>query len=229
MVSSTFTDLEAHRAALIQALQGQKLFPMAMENDSAKPAADVIESSLQMVAESAAYIAILSHRYGQVPEDPKRNPRNLSITELEFNEALQLDRPILLFVMSARHPVTIEDVEPDPAKRDKLIAFKNRAKNISDDSKVHRVYATFDSLEDFRAKAIQSVAELRNHFGPKPGPEPAQPAEPVAKTKDPIPNPPRPLRRTPLPRLPPIHRPPSPTRRPQRLGHPLRPPPHHLL
>ncbi|MBA2591620.1 MAG: DUF4062 domain-containing protein [Pseudomonadota bacterium] len=35
MVSSTFTDLEQHRAALIKAIKGQGLTDVAMENDSA--------------------------------------------------------------------------------------------------------------------------------------------------------------------------------------------------
>jgi len=42
---------------------------------------------------------------------PARNPDGLSITELEFNEAMQLDRPILLFVMGDDHPVKKADVE----------------------------------------------------------------------------------------------------------------------
>jgi hypothetical protein len=96
----------------------------------------------------------------KVPEDSIRNPRNLSITELEFDEAQRLGRPILLFVMSDEHDVKPKDVEPDPAKRAKLNAFNDRAKNISADSKVHRIYATFDSLEDFARKAIQSVSDL---------------------------------------------------------------------
>jgi hypothetical protein len=37
MVSSTFTDLKEHRAALIEAIKGQGLTDVAMENDSAKP------------------------------------------------------------------------------------------------------------------------------------------------------------------------------------------------
>ncbi len=168
MVSSTFTDLEAHRAALIKALQGQDFFALAMENDSAK-LADVIESSLQMVRKGAAYIGILTHKYGQIPEDRERNPKGLSITELEFDEAQRLNRPILLFLMSDDHDVKPKDIELDLTKRHKLTAFKNRAKNVSADSKVHRVYTTFNSLEDFRAKAIQSVAELRRFLdAPKP-------------------------------------------------------------
>ncbi len=36
MLSSTFTDLKEHRAAMIQAIKGQGLTDVAMENDTAK-------------------------------------------------------------------------------------------------------------------------------------------------------------------------------------------------
>ena len=84
MVSSTFTDLEEHRAALIKALNKHKLHPNVMEYDDAKVRDDVIESSLQMVRDSAAYILLIGAKYGQTPEDPDRNPNNLSITELSL-------------------------------------------------------------------------------------------------------------------------------------------------
>src|SRR5437763_7316036 len=84
MVSSTFTDLEQHRAALIRALSGAQLHHVAMESDTAKADVDVIDSSLRMVREASAYIAVLGRKYGQTPECPERNPQRLSITELEF-------------------------------------------------------------------------------------------------------------------------------------------------
>ena len=55
MVSSTFTDLEQHRKALIEAINGQELHEIAMENDSAK-LVDVIESSLQMVRDASRVV-----------------------------------------------------------------------------------------------------------------------------------------------------------------------------
>ena len=58
-----------------------------MEHDSAKPDGDVVDSSLQMVRDGSAYIGVISHKYGQIPECAKRNPDGLSLTELEFNEA----------------------------------------------------------------------------------------------------------------------------------------------
>ena len=56
MVSSTFLDLKEHRAAMIQAIHKHKLHANVMEHDDAKPSHDVIDSSLQMVRDSAAYI-----------------------------------------------------------------------------------------------------------------------------------------------------------------------------
>ncbi len=53
MVSSTFLDLQEHRAAMIQAIHKHKLHANVMEHDDAKPSHDVIDSSLQMVRDSA--------------------------------------------------------------------------------------------------------------------------------------------------------------------------------
>src|SRR5262245_27213593 len=87
MVSSTFIDLEEHRAALIKAINANDLKAVAMENDSAKSDMDVIDSSLEMVRHAAAYVGVISHKYGQIPECPQRNPGRVSLTHLEFNEA----------------------------------------------------------------------------------------------------------------------------------------------
>ncbi|MBE7172945.1 MAG: DUF4062 domain-containing protein [Williamsia sp.] len=162
-ISSTFTDLEEHRTALIKAIKSHGLTDIAMENDSAK-LIDVIDSSLQMVRDGSAYIGVISMKYGQVPVSPTRNPNNLSITEIEFKEAFRLARPILLFIMGDGHLILPKDVERDPAKILKLDAFRERAKKMKDDPGVHRVYSTFNSLEDFKVKIGPSIAELRNHL-----------------------------------------------------------------
>lgn len=191
MVSSTFTDLEEHRAALIKAIKGQGLTDVAMENDSAKADLDVIDSSLQMVRDASAYIAIISHKYGQTPVSPERNPDGLSVTALEFNEAQRLGRPILLFIMGDDHPVRKADVETDPAKIEKLNAFRKRAKQMKPGSQVHRVYATFNSLEEFTSRATQAVAGLRRYLDERdqPATQP-QPAVPAVDEEDAIPEPP---------------------------------------
>jgi hypothetical protein len=174
MISSTFTDLKEHRAALIAAIDGEGLTHVAMENDSAKADVDVIDSSLQMVRDASAYALVIGRKYGQTPRG------ELSLTELEFDEAMRLKRPILLFIMGENHLLREADIETDPGKREKLNAFRERAKLMGPDSAVHRVYATFDSLEDFSTKAIHAVAGLRRHLDSAAKPQ----------TGDPIPAPP---------------------------------------
>jgi Domain of unknown function (DUF4062) len=163
MVSSTYTDVKDHRAALIVAINTHGLHPKGMENDSAK-LVDVIESSLQMVRDSAAYILIISQKYGQIPECPRRNPDRLSITELEFDLAVRLERPILLFIMGERHTLLPVDMELDSEKRDKLIAFRERAKRTSQESTVHRVYAEFNGLQEFKDQVHLPLVELERHL-----------------------------------------------------------------
>ena len=123
MVSSTFTNLKGHRAALINAIHKHKLHANVMEHDDAKVDGDVIDSSLRMVRDSAAYILLVSQKYGQVPECLLRNPNNLSITELEFDEAQRLGRPTLVFIMSEEHLVLPRDLEQDAEKKKKFKRF----------------------------------------------------------------------------------------------------------
>ncbi|MEM8999868.1 MAG: DUF4062 domain-containing protein [Bacteroidota bacterium] len=160
MISSTFSDLQQHRDELIKSVRSHGFADISMENDSAKMM-DIIDSSLQMVRHSSAYIGVISKKYGQIPKCPRRNPDNLSITELEFNEAFHLGRPILLFIMGKDHLVKESDIEMDPEKRQKLDNFRERAKKNSPDSEVQRVYAKFDDLDEFIKKINPSLSELR--------------------------------------------------------------------
>jgi hypothetical protein len=157
MVSSTFTDLEAHRREVIDAIHRFGFHANVMEYSGARSDADVIDTSLRMVRESVAYLCVIGHRYGQTPLDADRNPRGLSITELEFNEARRLGRPILLFLMADDHPVTRGEVEPEMTKRKKLEAFRNNAKRLDPGATAERVYETFASKDEFAKKAAIAV------------------------------------------------------------------------
>ena len=183
-VSSTFTDLKNHRREVSDALTRFDLLPKVMEFDGARADADVIDSSLGFVQDSSAFIGIISHKYGQTPECADRNPACLSISELEFNKAMELGRPILLFVMADDHPVTLADVEQGPAKLAKLQAFKESAKKMREGSKVNRIYETFDSPKDFAKKSAIAVGRLaeflkRYPVTAEPSPQPTRPEEPA--------------------------------------------------
>ncbi len=166
MVSSTGSDLESHRQVVIRAIQKFGFKANAMEHDGARADVDVIDSSLNMVGDSAAHVGIISHKYGQIPPSPDRNPKQLSITELEFNRAMELGRPIVLFIMGDNHPVTEQDIELDPPKRAKLKSFRLRAKHMRDGSEVERVYEMFDSLEAFSTAAAIAIGRLERVIAP---------------------------------------------------------------
>jgi hypothetical protein len=192
MVSSTFTDFKAHREALMSAISGQGLHPIAMEQDSALPTGTVIDSSLQKVRDGAAYVGIIGARYGNIPESAECNPDGLSLTELEFREARRLGRPVLLFIMGPEHEVKQRDVEQDAEKRRRLDAFREEAKRSSADSRVHRVYKVFNSLNEFEVAATQSVAELRRFLDAQAAPadRPLTPAASEPADGDNVPAPP---------------------------------------
>ena len=154
MVSSTYRDLSAHRETVCDALLRLGFFPVGMEYDSAKAGKDVIASSLDMVAKVQAYIGIIGHRYGGVPHDSERNPDELSITELEYREALKRNIPVFMFLMSDDHAVKRQDVETAEVYQAKLQALKADARQRS-------ISPAFSSVEELKSLVLQSMSALR--------------------------------------------------------------------
>ncbi len=189
MLSSTFADLKEHRQKAIEAIHKFGLKTNVTEQYGSSTDVHIIESSLQKVRDSVAYIGIVSRKYGQIPFDPLRNPSHLSITELEFNEALRLNRPILLFIMGEKHPVTEADIELNPDNRKKLDAFRERAKRMGGGGEIERVYAVFDNVQDFIIKAANAVGGLTHHLGPS-GADSVERTASASETETTLPHPP---------------------------------------
>jgi MinD-like ATPase involved in chromosome partitioning or flagellar assembly len=169
-ISSSYTDLHEHRASLIRVVEAQGLKAVAIEYLSDYEA-DIVDSSLELLRRSDAYVGVIGHLYGPIPKDVHRNPHELSITELEFNEARRLGLPTLIFVMGDDHPVRVRDIETDPAKLTKLRAFRNRLSQVV-------VYGKFDSLVQFRENVGLSISLLRQELDAELGkPEESGPAD----------------------------------------------------
>lgn len=154
VMSSTYTELVEHRRAVREAMLGQQLLPVAMEDDSAVPDQDLIAASLAKVDEADAYIGLISYRYGQIPESSNRNPNGLSLTELEFLRAVARGIPICMFIMHQDHLVPRSAVGEERGTERKLESFLSLAKK-------DRIYAEFKSVEDLKTKAVQSLVKLR--------------------------------------------------------------------
>jgi len=150
MVSSTARDLPEHRKEVMDACLRQGMFPDMMEHLPASDA-DAIRVSLEMVDRAGIYLGIFAHRYGYVPNE--NNPNQISVTEMEYNRAVERNIPRLIFIMHEDHQLRASDVETGEGA-EKLKKFKNR---IGTD----RVAGFFKSPVDLRAQIIQALVPYR--------------------------------------------------------------------
>jgi O-acetyl-ADP-ribose deacetylase (regulator of RNase III) len=119
-VSSTSADLKAHRQAVKDVIETLHLTFMGMEEfvPTAQAPADLIR---RKVNEGQVYLGILGMRYGYV--DPGTG---LSMTELEYRQAIASDKRICMFVMDQSAPIVASMVEDDPIRFAKLVDFRSR-------------------------------------------------------------------------------------------------------
>jgi tetratricopeptide (TPR) repeat protein len=148
MISSTARDLPDHREQVMKACMRMEMFyPDMMENLAAADA-NALEVSIQMVDKAEIYIGVFGPRYGYVPDGEP-----ISITEAEYNRAVERGIPRLIFLMSDEHPVKLPDVETGPGA-EKLKALKERVGK-------ERVVGFFDSPADLRGQVIQALLPYR--------------------------------------------------------------------
>jgi tetratricopeptide (TPR) repeat protein len=147
MISSTAVDLPVHREAATNACLSMELRPIAMEYFPASNA-DAIAESLAKVDEADIYIGIYAHRYGTVPEG-----HAISITEMEFDRAVERGLPILVFLMGRGHLITADMKEDGEGAQANLKRFKEKAST-------GRVRKEFDSPEQLRTRIVESLHAL---------------------------------------------------------------------
>jgi len=159
MISSTARDLPQHREKVMDACMRLGVFyPDMMEHLTATDA-NALEISLAIADRADVYIGIIGFRYGYVPDG-----KVISVTEAEYNRALELQSPRLIFLMSDKHPVMPADVETGDGA-EKLKKFKERLQK-------DRVVAFFDSADDLKAKVIQALIPYCNPQEISSGPQP---------------------------------------------------------
>src|SRR5437588_7470106 len=143
MISSTARDLPEHRKEVMDACLRQGMFPSMMEH---LPASDseAIAASLKMVDEADIYLGVFAHRYGYVPKG-----YDISITEMEYNRAVERGIPRLIFLMHKKHPLTAEDFETGEGAV-KIETLKTRLKK-------ERVVNFFKSPAELQAQVINSL------------------------------------------------------------------------
>lgn len=119
-VSSTSQDLKKYREAVRTVINQLHFKFVGMEEftPTAQTPADLIR---RKVLEGRVYLGIIGMRYGYV--DPGTG---LSMTELEYRQAIASDKTIQIFVMDENAPITAGMVETDPVKFARLVEFRGR-------------------------------------------------------------------------------------------------------
>ena len=180
MISSTALDLPEHRQRVMDACLHEGIFSIGMEHLPARDASG-IHVSLEMVDQADIYIGVYAWRYGWVPDF--YNPDRISITEMEFNRALERKergelKEILIFVMHDDHPIRASWKEDGEEAQRKLKEFKQRAS-------AGRVMVTFESTQELRGHVIHALADLKSRL--EPGPSETPPVEPNDPNTIPMP------------------------------------------
>ncbi|MGO9271016.1 MAG: DUF4062 domain-containing protein [Terriglobia bacterium] len=147
MVSSTVRDLPDHRKGVLDACLRQGMFPLMMEHLPAIDA-DAIRASMDLVDEADIYLGVFAFHYGYVPKGHK-----ISITEMEYNRAVERGIPRLIFLMDEKHPLVAADVETGEGAI-KLEEFKRRVGQ-------ERVVNYFKSPAELRANVIDTLSHYR--------------------------------------------------------------------
>ncbi|WP_405732476.1 DUF4062 domain-containing protein [Streptomyces sp. NBC_00028] len=180
-LSSTVSDLEECRAAVLDALRSLPLDVVAMEN---YPAFDErpVEKCLSDVADCDVYVGVFALRYGYVPEIGPLNPDGRSITELEYRKACEAGRKRLIFLLKPGVPWPTDRIDGQEGADEGSNEHIKRLR--AELSKVHGV-GWFRNPDHLARKVTSSVTALLQLAPPAEAPRPvAEPPHPRRLTHD---------------------------------------------
>lgn len=142
-LSSTYDDLREERQAATQSILAMGHLAAGME---LFPASDLAQLDLirRVVAESDYYVVIVGGRYGSLHPQ-----KGISFTELEYDHALELEKPILGFVARDVGKLASERVERDHDRRSALERFREKV--------LSKTCQLFDDPKDLGLKVMSSL------------------------------------------------------------------------
>lgn len=166
-VSSTQSDLKAHREAIRQLLVRRQMHPIMMEDFSAHPHPAPVLCK-QKVAESQLFIGIYANRYGYVPpaNQVARDEQGVSITELEYLWASKAGLDHLVFILDEAYVFPPDEPIRIHADNDQ------RLKTFLTGIQSEVVWKKFTTPEDLALKVSETLTEWeKDPHLPKPKPK----------------------------------------------------------
>lgn len=163
-VSSSYTDLQEHRAAAIRVLRQLGHEVLAMEDmvaGSSPPLAKVLE----MVDRAEAYVGLFAWRYGYVPQPPLAakvagaHPGRTSITHFEYLHAKERGIPILAFLLDENEPWAPSLVDGfDPGVHEDADATGNQSiRTLRRELQQEKVISWFTTPASLEARVAAAV------------------------------------------------------------------------
>ena len=148
-VSSTYSNLKKEREVVMRKLLEMNFFPAGME---IFPAADdsQIKYIKKIIDDSDYFIVIVAGKYVTL------NKYNISYTEMEFNYALETNKPILSFLYEDIDNLKNSEVETK-LSRVKLL------KNFRDRLTTDRMVKFWKNKDDLGAKVVTALG-LKMHI-----------------------------------------------------------------
>jgi hypothetical protein len=146
-VSSTYLDLREERQEVIQTLLEADCIPSGME---LFPASDDDRWTLiqRVIDDSDYYLLVIGGRYGSV--DPETE---LSYTEMEFDYAASVGKPVLAFIHGEPGSIPADKTELDPSLREKLDSFRAKVSE--------RIVKYWDSPQALGGQVAKSLIQIR--------------------------------------------------------------------
>ena len=153
-VSSTFQDLEDHRQAVHQVLAKMRYNAIGMEDYVARNNR-MVDQVRRDVAECDIYLGIFAWRYGFVP--PQENPEGLSVTELEYREAVAKHKPLLVFLVNTEASWSPKFMDANTGENERGARIGRLREELT--KQMHSLFTTPENLAIETAAAIH-LAEV---------------------------------------------------------------------
>lgn len=140
-VASTFSDLDAHRQAVrdaIQNIEKREFEEFVYAGPEYSEATDEVSLELRLknVRESSLLVLLLGWRYGYIPPSQEK-----SVLELEYEAAIEEGHSVLAYLIDENYPIPAKYVETG-SNAEQLRHFKERVRK----DKVVKTFSTPDNL-----------------------------------------------------------------------------------
>jgi hypothetical protein len=148
-LSSTAKDLANYREAAYRAIEGLDGYECVRMEDFGARAWNALDFCRAKVGECDLFIGIVGHLHGSSPIGSEK-----SYTELEYEAAINYEKPYLMFLASEKIEVPIQlidqELETNPSKRVKQKAFQKRVAE-------GRICGIFNSPEELSSLIRQAI------------------------------------------------------------------------